>query len=546
MGKRVPIPIPLNGLNTVNPDLPLEAGYARELTNYSLLNGRLRMRPAVKNWGQVTLSLITPSLILWYDEDYVIDILSNIKRISDSVTVGTITSPFNKFPMPTIVKHVSLELVMGVAEPRLPNYPFTSWTFTTIGITPKDIEAGCSYKGRLYVTDGTVIEYSSVGQITGGMLGSFDASEFMDGQSIIRIFSNTIGSGNNSADNVFVIFGDGGKVLVYSGDYPASSTWNLQANYDMSAPMSQDSFVEIDGDIFVAAKRYAYWFTNLISQGALEAQINSPSLPIENLWQAQEFVGAVAAPRNSACYLPNIDAIMVNFGGFDPSYLIAGYIAPYPIAPVPISRGCLVYFRKYKSWSLWLMNPFDAPIRLMGTPATGDDYLYGIKNQIVTGLLAAKLYRIKYTENSSADTDLNVVGADVETDICTSWKTPYINAFGGNVQKVTGFRPFYQSSLNGYLFLARVIFDYTDYNAPYGFYTQPNAPAQINPGNYAEGSIDMETQSWDNYNPFGNVPGVGGGVSLQISQKRKTGSVNTQLNEIYAATIYLTDGGEMI
>jgi len=541
MAKRVPVPIPLNGLNTVSPDLPLEAGFARELTNFSLVNGRLRMRPANLNYARYTLSTLFNYYTLWYDELYAIISTGDIKRLSDSVTVGAITAPF-LFPMPSTVKHVSLNYVIGVAEPRLIDYPFTAWTFTTIGITAINITSACSHKGRLYVSDGTTIEYSNVGQITGAMYDAFDVSEFMDGQEVLRIFTCTIGSGNSNADNVFVIFGDAGKVLVYQGDYPASSTWNLIGNYDMSAPQSGASFLEIDGDIWVSADRYAYWFSVLFSEGVQGAQAGSPTRAVENIWQNQQFVLTFTSPRNSTCYLPSLDAIMVNFGAFDPSYTVAGYFTSSSF--VNVSRGILVYFRKYNAWAIWYMPPFDWPIREM-EDSNGTPWLYGIRNTAALGSLAGYINRISYTTNYGTDlTSSNPV--NTYQDIVTSWKTPFINAFVGKLQKVCGVRPFFQSSLNGFLNKLRLIFDYSDYNAPFGFYTQPAAPAQINPGNYADAQVDVPTTTWDNYSPYVSVSGIGGGVSLQVTMQPKAASANEQLNEIYAATLYIEDGGDMI
>lgn len=548
MARAVPIPIPLNGLNTVSPDLPLEAGYARELTNYSLINGRLRMRSSIEKYNTVTLTVSTSFTArpVWYSigantaTSYAIIGFSNtsnasIRRISDNTEVATITGGIDIEKMATQLKHVSLNLVIGVGEPRDIDYPFTAWTFNTIGITESAITSACSHKGRLYVSDGSTIEYSNVGQVTGTMAGTFDISQFMDGQGVLRMFSTNL-SGNNTAENILVVFGNAGKVLVYAGDYPASSTWNLIGNYDMPPPNTRASFVQVDGDIWVLTTEYVYWFSILFGEGVQSARDNSPSIAIQNLIQDQKASLLVEYEETDGCfYISELDAICCSYNVFANASTWAKLVpTQFFTTPQPAS---LLYFRKYKAWGLWLTPEFSAPFR---SATTGR--IYAASAPVNSGGAGIVTYNLYYTDPLSYSA---YDGSYGNTPITTSWKTPFINAFAGKIQKVVGCRPFFQSSLNGYLEKLRIIFDYSDYNSPYGFYTQPTA-TQINPENYSDANIDVPTQQSDNYSPYSSISGSGGGVSLQITQQAKSGSNSSQLNEIYAATLYVQDGGDMI
>ena len=138
----------------------------------------------------------------------------------------------------------------------------------------------------------------------------------------------------------------------------------------------------------------------------------------------------------------------------------------------------------------------------------------------------------------------NVAGVDY--DIETSWKTPFISPFAGRVQKITGIRPYWQNTVSGYLHKIRAIFDYSDLNSNWGFYTQSSAAAQVNPGNYTEGQIDEGAVSWKWYNNLLPIEGMGGGFSVQITMKKKTGSTNSQIQNIGAVTAYVSDGGDFI
>jgi hypothetical protein len=562
MAKAIPIPIPLNGLNTVNPDLPLEAGYARELTNYSIINGRLRVRPSVFNYKQGTDDVggngsITGTIWMTIGAStatsYTISYNGNVLRMSDSAVMATFASSIINSRQPYVVKHLSLSLVISVLEPRLSDYPFTAWTFTTIGITANLITSACSYKGRLYVCDGSTIEYSNVGQITGAMYDSFAISEFMDGQKVVGLYS--VNLSGNTAENIFVILGDNGKVLVYQGDYPASSTWNLIGNHNMPRLSSAvttsgvtsgaASVLDLESDLWIMTKEYLYKFSDLMQGGASYAKENSPSAAVENLWRNQDAGSSPNANTLPFCfYLKELDACVFAFPDGVGDDLWAEY------SDLGFGQnGLLVYFRKYKAWALWMSIKVNYPAIVYS--GTGETYIGSGLNSN-SGSLTGKWNVYRLATRSNSTNILYDVFSDPPyttdfTAITTSWKTPFINAFAGRMQKVCGVRPFFQSAINGYLEKIRIIFDYTDYNSPFGFYTQPTV-TQINPGNFADAQADIPTQTWDNYNPFVSVAGAGGGVSLQITQQSKSGvSVTTQqLNEIYSATLYIEDGGDMI
>ena len=198
--------MPIRGLNTVNPFVPFDSGYARELTNYLILDGRLGIRPAVKSYKYNAAN----ETLGWYDataDRGIEKSTGDIITVSTNALIGSVGAqggPYN----PTIVRHMSLELVIGINGPRLANSPFTAWTFTPITITSASITCACSHKGRLYVASGTKLNYSNQEQITGNMYALLDYAQYLDGQEIFRMFSVTVQPGN-ATENVFVVFGSG-------------------------------------------------------------------------------------------------------------------------------------------------------------------------------------------------------------------------------------------------------------------------------------------------------------------------------------------------
>lgn len=522
------IPLPINGLNTVNPFLPLESGYARELTNYSLYAGKLIMRPGIDlsesnpvNPGN-QLGWINNSGGFWYS----IDLLApgNIRKVEDNTGATNIGGSFQANA--TTCKHISLDLLIGAKLPRNKDYPFTAWTFTTLGITANTITSACSYKGRLYVCNGQTLEYSSVAAITGTMAGSFTLTEFLDGQSVSRIFSITTQPGND-VDNVFVIFGDGGKVLVYSGDYPGSTTWNLAANYDMPKPISNQGFVNIDGDLFIATTRYCYWFRDLFQSGSSGAYENSPTKPIENIWQVQTWDGALTLSEHAHIwYHEKYDAIVCQCSQIQ--------LGSYPVFDYQNEAMCFVYFRKYNAWTIWAAAPFFAPI----IKDTNSDLYYGIGyGSSVTGLLPDT------TRDQREDLSTQY--------IVTSWKTPYIRAINGKVQKVTGVRPYFGINTD-YSFLSeglfrkiQVIYDYSDlyFRPAFSMYYQiETGVTDIPPGNYSSSTYNtLQTIAGNQFSPLVNVGGEGVGYSIQFTQEYPS-NLGYE-NCIYGATVYVETGG---
>jgi hypothetical protein len=526
MSKLVPIGMPLRGLITIDPFVPFDSGYARELTNNLIVDGRLTTRPAIKSYKYNASN----NRLNWYDavNNSGIEITTgDIITVSSSATTGTIggASSFNA----TTCIHMGTEYVFGCREPRLAAAPFTAWTFTTITISAAVITCGVSHKGRFYVAQSGELNYSGVAQTTGAMYAYLDYSQYLEGQAIFRMFSVSAQPGNDT-QNVLVLFGSGGKVLVFSGTYPDSDSWQLIGNYNMPSPV-QSGFIEIDGDIWVTTQRYSYWFRDLFSGGAQTAYENSPSRPIENLWQAQTW------STDSPSYVGNTSGLNTNAHCSHAFYLgVVGSTSvdaiicqaqtdTLSIASYQNVSISFIYHRKYKAWSIWYSTPFFKPVRLQA----GAYYALSNSGEIVT--LDDDNFVDEYTGGGA-----NTI------EIETSWKTPYVSPFSGTNQKLEGVRPFWKNSVSGYFEKIRAIFDYSDYNAPYGFYTQSTV-TQINPGKYNDGQFDLAANTWNHYNEFKTLGGLGAGFSLQFTMKRKAASAAAQSQQLYAASALVNDGG---
>jgi hypothetical protein len=515
-----PIEVPLLGLNTLDPFIEFDSGYAREFTNVALVNGRVRSRPAVE---RVINSSVVNEINWFYPNGTTYPAIEkssgDIILLSNGSVTGNIGGACQA--MATRVRHVTLDLVIGCRAPRTANNAgFPAWGFTTGTITATAITSACSYRGRLIVCDGSTVEYSSIGQISGAMVGVFTVSAYMGGQSVVRILNVTAQPGNY-ATSVIVFFGDQGKVLVFQGDYPGAPNWQIIGDFDMPPPISNNGFVEIDGDIFISTNRYAYWFRDLFQGGAQTAWENSPTKPIENLWQSVFWSNDFAFQEVShSFYYEPLDCIVCQCFEQDTEFGNLADIADYN------NEACyFVYFRRYQAWALWLMAPFFAPVVI--DPLQGGPFALGYDNPV-------------RQLNIESMVDYSDTG-DVEIE--TSWKTPYYYPKQGFSKNFAGTTPFFKNTASGYLYLIRAIYDMSDYNTPWGFWTQSTAPVQIPPGHYTQGKIDVAAQTWETYRQFCGVSGNGAGVSLQYSMKRKSGSSADQYQEIFGASGNFEGGG---
>jgi hypothetical protein len=544
--RAIPIPVPLRGLNTVEPDLPIDAMYARELTNFIIVNGRLRQRPSVRTLH----TLGDNDEPCWWDNDYTIlkNATGDIVRLSDNAVTGNVGGNTTFVGAPKVIKHSSLSLLIGVLQPRSPSgAAFTAWGFTTIGITASDIQAAVSHKGRLYVAAGTVIEYSNVAAVTGTMAGSFNVAEFTNNEPIEYLYSFNTQTGQANDENIFIII-TLNRILIYAGDFPASQTWNLIASFAIGS--TKNLIKEIEGDLYIATPSLFFQLSTLLQQG-ISSIISEPlNKPIKNVWSEQTWNWPVAVPETSHVW---------HHAGLNIIVCSCFQTTLQPYFEYFNEQVSFVYHRQYGGWTIWAGSPFFSPVINLG------------------GVYTAANYRKLIGQLATDDFDFALTGG---VKIEMSWKTPFINPFRGQLQQVLGVRPRWRykrsvvttnpdappatittDNTTAPIEVVRSVFDYTDYvvrsnGSPirnvWPFYQQGTASvAVINPENYAELSISQPANISGNYAPFAGLNGIGEGAGLHIVKKNDVDDPNnanyrqtsTTEFEIYGATIYAKDGG---
>lgn len=520
-------PLPLLGLNTVNPYIEHDSGYARELTNFIIKNGRIFMRPAISSYSFNQTIVDSLARIWWFDPNSAtrMSILSDGSRVNYTTgAVAEAAGVFQRHAQPTELKFsgtaTTLDMVFGLYRPLVIDggtavapdnlRPLTkASTFAATGPYAAFGRpyCGASHKGRLYYANATyTIEWGNVGQVAGAFpaANTLSLEQFMNGQNISRLFSISLSPGAAPSQNLFVVFGDAGRVLVFEGDNPGSATWNLIGAYDMPRPVSRRAFVEIDGDIFIAGDRYAYWFKDLFNSGAQAAYETSPTRPIENLWQAVTWVFLPLSDEESHVFYDSAnDAIVCQCFEKNTSAANLSDVFEYNNEAVYFA-----YFRKYKAWSLWAAAPFFSPVITSGD------------------IVCATAYRGFITRLADAGSqDVYLPSGAPFTfstrDIETSWKTPYAFLEKGVGMMMSSARAWVELlHSDGYASIekSRAIFNFSDLNAPWGFYTQ-SMVSQINPGRYNECRTTMNRLTYNQYQPLLQLGGDGSCLSLQTTFK---------------------------
>lgn len=555
--KLLPITMPLRGLNTVNPDVPFDSGYAREFSNLAIVNARVIGRPGIKTLYR---NLTVNSAVSWFDPDALTGIVTSTGQLT-SMTGSS--APFGGiggaclYPATTF-KHASIEVLCGCREPRQTADPYTSHGFTSTVITMTAVRAGCSYKGRPFFTDGTTVIYGDIGQVTGAIAtdglsgGSFDVSKLLAGQICVRLFALTAQPGNN-ANTIFVAFGAQGKVLVYSGGWPDSDDWQLIGDYSMPQLSSTVSFIELDGDLIIGTTDYPYSFQDLFSGGPKAAYDNRISAPIDNLWRslywsndalnpgtwnAEELPAAFRLQQltreDNGTIARSFDALCFrcSHNRFSRLNRVADYGSDATI---------LVYFRQYKAWAVWFTFPYWYPIRpWAANPNSGPIGSY--KASIAQ--FNSDRWIDEYITNTST----------LQKQIYASWKTPFASIYEGKNQKVSGVRTFFaegsevgvDSPFKAEINKVKSIFDYSDSNSPWGFWTQPNVGYYpLEPAKSGEATISIAESTSQTYTALANPGGTGGCVGFQfvLTQNSTQPADYTYFQEIFAATALIEDGG---
>lgn len=369
------IPAPIKGMYSDSIFIPPTQGYAQLLRNVSIGPGSIRLRPGTDHEGGI-MSPLNGSVVSWHGTG---GWLWSDGVIRNS-TAGTVyTSALTSRPV--YEGRFRDRIYLSYPGQATAAYDGSTWgafPFTLSTLTSAELAGTTSYRGRWYgwgtdATDGQeYIEVGGLDSITGNTT-VFAINRFMQNQNILVCKSFTVEQGVNTGE-VFVVFGDKGLVLVFSGDDPGANNWFLSATYQMTNPVSKHGFVEVQGDLIVMGREYIYSMRQLFAGGSQAAQENALTSPVSLLYRGI-FAGAFISDYEDnppfAFYMPQENALVFVCGKASDAMWMgdnAEFGDSYDYRLLQF-----VYYRQHKAWVLWDVPQLKWPVR---EDAFGQLYYY--------------------------------------------------------------------------------------------------------------------------------------------------------------------------
>lgn len=142
---------------------------------------------------------------------------------------------------------------------------WTTWGFTTGG-SPIGGKTVISFKGRVYIFNGTTMYYGGLAAVTGATT-SLDLASLFDDTGDIA-WAGQLTSPGQRADELLMAIGNAkGEILIYAGDNPGADNWQLVGRFTKAPPVTTNSILEIKNDIWVFTTAGIVSLRRLFQQG---------------------------------------------------------------------------------------------------------------------------------------------------------------------------------------------------------------------------------------------------------------------------------------
>lgn len=436
------IPHPVRGMTTENFYAnPLE-GWARFLRNWIVKVGSLRQRPCQTT--EAALSQpggVSARYLIWHDHEnnqYMWDNGLIENAAGTDLYTGTIQSyqPYEgRFKDQVYLSRSGQATIRrnGTSGANWGTFPFTLDTLTS-----SEIRGSCGYRGRAYfwgtdATDGSeIIEYGPLDSISGNT-AAFTIGAFLEDGETVKFCSAANIKGESSQLEMFCIYCDSGRVLVYSGDDPEANNWFFEGSYNMTPPLSEYAWAKVQGDILVMGEEYIYSTRAMYANASKAAEENSITAPIARLYQqAAELARLAQYPLGS---FSNTDYPFAYFHeALNVVIFQLGFADDVMYSWDENQRLQLVYCRETGGLAFWDVPQLRWPVKLHG--GNGADrkdpvWVYG-----------KTVLRLSYRNTFSTDSVADLAGSaefSQGPNVELVWSTPMLTALQ-NAQ-INGLRP---------------------------------------------------------------------------------------------------------
>ena len=261
------VPPPVQGWNTRDPISQMDPLYAVEATNFFSLGNTVDLRKGytVFATGRATFSFQSIfELSRQNGTRHLIGIDSGNRAYNITAGgAGVDLSNAGAFPIRSIATATNFRnriFFKGIDDTANPVYLWDGITATLTAagfVGPGGFDLALEnpevYRSRLYFigSNSASIWYGGVDAITSPPdLIQFDVQSVLSLGGRLRFAGGMAKQGDTNA-NYFVMISDQGEVLLYSGDYPGSATWQLVGTFFMPPPISPRSFIRYGANLAI-------------------------------------------------------------------------------------------------------------------------------------------------------------------------------------------------------------------------------------------------------------------------------------------------------
>jgi len=161
----------------------------------------------------------------------------------------------------------------------------TTWAAPGFTYSATTIDASCltNYRGRVYLFYNKYIYYSDLTGVTGAC-DRVDMSLVLDTSEQIVWCGTLVDSTNKPAESMLAFGTSDGEVLVYAGDNPAATNWEMIGRLKLSPVLNYQGILEIQGDIWIATTSGVISLRKALSFGQERLESASVSQEINPYW----------------------------------------------------------------------------------------------------------------------------------------------------------------------------------------------------------------------------------------------------------------------
>ena len=314
------LPVPVKGMDLRIPVSSMPPEYSPFMVNFLVQGGKLRKRNRHSFYGRGNTTESSVPIVIPSQTN--VDIINIGENDTFSLSAGPTSTPAEVHPpFHDYIYFNGNLLVCGYGVVYILNESSLAYTsgLTFTGLISTDRQPITHYRGRVYVGASYNLYYGGVAATSGAMT-AFSVQSFLNSARIFGLgtFNYVAGS---TTEQMLVIVGAYGEVLVYAGSYPGGTDWYLVNKFDLgTGQLDTDcpfELIETGEDLLINPKFTPHLYSvRAMLSGRLGAAARlEPLKALEPLW-TEALVNTASQPgyvgTKSCAYWPQKNALVIH------------------------------------------------------------------------------------------------------------------------------------------------------------------------------------------------------------------------------------------